>query len=479
MRATLLAGCALLLPCSTSCATINVSPDGSGDYPTIQAAIDAASSGDEIVLADGTFTGDGNWDVDFGTKELVLRSVNGYEATSISGGFDCYTIELHRGIALHGGQTQATRIEGLTIEAFAWAGDGGAIWCVGASPVILECRFRLGHGVSQSRGLNIFVEAGAPLIQDCVFGGNSCDYAPEGWEGVEIYSRRSFVTIERCSFASILANYYGAALNLDGGTISDCTFSHVGGAYQYPGAVVFITGNSSVLNCLFRQNFATCVRAGSGVVIGNCVFEENTAEYGTGVTGGSGMTIRNCTFRRNFALRAGSAIFGSSVSLDHCVFLDNSIGDGPGGTVDCGHVDASHCTFVGNGTHGGARGPAFEIESGTIDHTIIAFGGQPHRPGDEVVCTGTGDVAVTCTDIYANAGGDWTGCIAAMAGTNGNISADPLFCDVAAGDLSLRADSPCAPASTGECGLIGAIGPWCGPLAVEQRSWGLIKALYR
>jgi pectin methylesterase-like acyl-CoA thioesterase len=30
-----------------------VSPDGSGDFPTIQAAVDAASDGDDIELTDG------------------------------------------------------------------------------------------------------------------------------------------------------------------------------------------------------------------------------------------------------------------------------------------------------------------------------------------------------------------------------------------------------------------------------------------
>lgn len=91
--------------------THHVSPDGSGDYPTIQAAIDAASNGDEIVLADGTFTGDGNWDLNFGAKELLLRSVNGYEATTIDCGcFDDPNWSKHRGIILEGGQTAATQV---------------------------------------------------------------------------------------------------------------------------------------------------------------------------------------------------------------------------------------------------------------------------------------------------------------------------------------------------------------------------------
>jgi hypothetical protein len=52
----------------TSCAiasaeTYVVSPDGSGDFPTIQTAIDAVVDGDIVQLTDGVFTGEGNRDL--------------------------------------------------------------------------------------------------------------------------------------------------------------------------------------------------------------------------------------------------------------------------------------------------------------------------------------------------------------------------------------------------------------------------------
>lgn len=51
-------------------ATYLVTAGGTGDFPTIQAAIDASVAGDTILLADGTFTGDGNWDLDFGGRSI-------------------------------------------------------------------------------------------------------------------------------------------------------------------------------------------------------------------------------------------------------------------------------------------------------------------------------------------------------------------------------------------------------------------------
>ena len=54
--------------------TYVVNPDGSGDYATIQDAVDAASNGDFIHLGDGTFMGTGNVAVDFSGKVVWVRN---------------------------------------------------------------------------------------------------------------------------------------------------------------------------------------------------------------------------------------------------------------------------------------------------------------------------------------------------------------------------------------------------------------------
>ena len=60
-----------------------VKPDGTGDYPTIQGAIDAAEKGDEILLAGGVFKGRGNMDIDFLGKAITVRSQSGFAQDSI------------------------------------------------------------------------------------------------------------------------------------------------------------------------------------------------------------------------------------------------------------------------------------------------------------------------------------------------------------------------------------------------------------
>jgi hypothetical protein len=95
-------------------ATFVVRPDGTGDYPTIQAAINASSAGDVIELTDGVFTGSGNRDVEFGGREVTVRSQSGDPATCI---IDCEgtQADTHRAFLFLNGEGPSAMLRWLTI----------------------------------------------------------------------------------------------------------------------------------------------------------------------------------------------------------------------------------------------------------------------------------------------------------------------------------------------------------------------------
>ena len=90
--------------------TIYVCWDGSGDYLTTQEGIDATADGDEVVVCDGTYTGDGNRDLDFHGKAITVRSANGPEDCII----DCQ--DDGRGFYFYSGETTASVVDGYTIQ---------------------------------------------------------------------------------------------------------------------------------------------------------------------------------------------------------------------------------------------------------------------------------------------------------------------------------------------------------------------------
>jgi len=167
---TLLAIGAIAAP--SSAATWYIKSDGSGDAADIQAAIDAASNGDTVLLASGTFTGTGNYDIDFSGKAVVLMGEFGPSSTTI----DCQT--LGQALVLKSGEGPGTIITGLTIKNAYTGTEGGAIMCDNTSPQIIDNVFEANH--TEKSGGGIYVKAGSPLIQNNTFVDNLADVAGGG-----------------------------------------------------------------------------------------------------------------------------------------------------------------------------------------------------------------------------------------------------------------------------------------------------------
>ncbi|MCD6395809.1 MAG: hypothetical protein J7M40_20180, partial [Planctomycetes bacterium] len=126
----LIAAIIALAASTTPAAELHVGPGET--YTTIQSAIDTAEPNDIVIVADGTYTGDGNRDLDFNGKAITVRSQNGPENCIV----DCQgtSNEPHRGFHFHSGEDVNSRIEGLTITGGYSADNGGAFLCVGGSP---------------------------------------------------------------------------------------------------------------------------------------------------------------------------------------------------------------------------------------------------------------------------------------------------------------------------------------------------------
>jgi hypothetical protein len=82
---------------------------------------------------------------------------------------------------------------------------------------------------------------------------------------------------------------------------------------------------------------------------------------------------------------------------------------------------------------------------------------------------------MNCNVFWNNSGGDVEGF---SLGETDRVVA-PEFCNAASGELTVSALSPCLPANSLGCGLIGALGAGCGVVSITPHSWGTIKSMYR
>jgi len=220
--------------------------NGSGDFPTIQAAVDGVAGGGIIQLADGTFSGPGNRDVDFGGKSITVRSLSGDPENCIidcGGGIG----EPYRGFILNEREGHGARIEGITIRNGWTGGSGGGINLTRSHATIKNCIFEKCHA-NDGGGMSTYMSEG--LITDCGFDSCTADNAGGGifnhtsnptirdcyfienwanWGGGGLYNHYSSPYTERCAFAGNTSDHWGGGVHNNHPasmpTLQNCTFS--------------------------------------------------------------------------------------------------------------------------------------------------------------------------------------------------------------------------------------------------------------
>lgn len=300
-------------------AVIEVRPDGTGDAPTIQAAIDMAIDGDIVELTDGAFMGDGNRSLDFLGKQITVRSESGNpEVCTI----DCEGVA--RGFYFHNRESGAAVVEGIRIMNGRTTNIGGGIRVDSpASPTIRNCIFFRCRAIGGSGGGIIC--GGSTLVAGCQF--------------IENYT-------------SLF--YGGGVIAFENSTVEDCTF--VGNICDActAGGGVYCSDSAVIQNCVIAGNFAINGGGGAGLGCGhatsvlNCVITGNYSEnVGGGVLciNGGSPTIAGCTIAGNRALSAGGGIHvdGVYLQLERTIVWQNCAVLGSGIFVNWGRTTISCC----------------------------------------------------------------------------------------------------------------------------------------
>ncbi len=238
------------------------------DYNNIQAAVDTCLDGDTVLVADGTYLGTGNYDIELDQTSITVCSENGPANCII----DCNG--LGRAFYFETTTTTNSKIEGFTIINGYSTPNGGAIEC---------------HGV------NALGEISTLTISDC-----NISNAHGGYGG-GIFVNQGIYLIDNCTISSNFADDYGGGMYCGSNSDVTITNSVISANRAVPdngGGIYCNESRLSLINCMMTGN--TAGQDGGALycnntfpVINNCTITENLAgNYGGGIFAGEGSFIK-------------------------------------------------------------------------------------------------------------------------------------------------------------------------------------------
>ena len=455
----------------TLATTINVP----GNQRTIQEGINAASAGDTVLVACGTYF----------EHDIVLTV--GVTLMGETGEPDGVTIdaeELGRVLYMSGLDEPPT-IAGLTLTRGQHQYGGGLV-CVNSDLVVTRCIVADCTATTSNAG-GLYASNSTLLLEDSHFVGNEAQYSGAGVLCI------GDMVAERCVFADNFASCGSGGLECSGNTtLTDCTFSNNFGTY---GSGANLRASSIIVGCVFENN--TSAGSGGGLLIAkggeiaDCTFLENTSLSGGAIAGrllSTPLMVGNCRFVGNIGDGPSGSGGGVAVNLKPggsaeflgCLFAENEAAEGAAVcaiATDGRLVSLRQCTVANNL----ASGTGVLVTKGVslaLERVIVAMNSE----GVPVICEDGGVATLICSDVFGNAGGDWVGCIADQYGFDDNFSENPLFCLSENLDepYSLHDGSPCLP-DRSPCGeAVGAFGMGCHEVTpVAETTWGALKVMFR
>lgn len=376
------------------------------DFNKIQQAVDAAQSGDEIIVSPGFY----RENVDFLDKNIRLRSPNPLDANCVA-----QTIidgnDANSCIKILSGQDDSTAVAGF------WIQNG---------------RGQFGGGIHVGNSV------GPVLMYNYIT--NNTAFKPEG---ATTGGYGGGIDCRNNSYAEVLNN-----------TIID-NYAEVagGGVHIGPGSSCLIQNNSILENRTIGEagGGIYCYNKTTAWIINNEIIG-NTAEtaYGGGIwvwESPEGIIEDNIIIG-NASLGGdgrggGIGMMRASMLIRNNLICGNRATKGGGVWIQYeGKSKVINNTIVGNiaDLEGGGIEVAWDVNSPIINN-IIANNGPG---GIYVKSSGTmpSDPNLIANDLWNNDGGNYLGDINDLTGVAGNISADPCFVDAGCWDSNSTPEDP-------------------------------------
>ena len=208
-----------------------------GGQPTIQAGINAAVNGDVVIVAQGEYFEN----INFNFKAITVRSTDPNDPVVV-----LHTIINAGGsgtvVRCNSGEGANTVLSGFVITGGS-ASTGGGMSNVGSSPTVINCTFIGNSGFLGGGMLN----SSNSMVTNCTFIGNTATL------GGGMLNIGSGPTVTNCTFTGNSATFGGGMNNTGGAnpTVSNCTFSG-NSANSAGGGMHNASSSPTVSNCILR-----------------------------------------------------------------------------------------------------------------------------------------------------------------------------------------------------------------------------------
>ena len=334
-------------------------------FPSIGSAINAAISGDTIMLENGGVFNETNITI---TKNLAFNVFKNGQAT-------INAQNKGQGFFIVGGVS--VQMTNLIIEN-GKATDGGAISNVGAL-TLTNCIFR--DNTATSNG-GVISNDGTLTINNCTFTDNKASN-----DGGAIYNLPMGFKLIDSTFTGNNATNGGAIYN-DGGavnypvTIVGNTFKNNTAINYGEGGSIYNTGKMKITTTNFTSNSGTFSSGAiqnnhsGAIAVKSSKFLSNTAQFGGAIGNDGYLSINGSSFIGNIATAAidkgGAAIYNDGKTMViNSIFTGNKASN-IGGAVDnelSGTFDVSTSSFTGNNAVN--SGGAIENGNGCITNAHL------------------------------------------------------------------------------------------------------------
>ena len=408
------------------------------EYPSIQAGIDSASTGDTVLVQPGTYVENINYNgknimvaslflttqdtsyisqtvIDGDSLDSVVKFESGEDSTAVLSGFTITNGYADHPYQYGGGiycdQSSCPILDNLIICSNYSDGWGGGISCRNGSNIYLKSTTIYDNQAHHGGGVSCY--NASPSISDVLIINNSSEFFGGGFYCKE-YSSPTFTDVE---ISNNIAYLCGGGIALFRN--SSPTFNHVNIKNNCcedddgMGGGLFVTRSSvSLLSATINQNAsahggAIYCTLNTIIEINDSHFIENISYCNAGciLCDHSNMFLKNCVINNSDAFSYGGAMYvadSSHVKLDSVALLNNVSSVGGGINIENSTLDIYSSYLYNNSACDGGAIISFNSDLNIYNSLFVENG--TYEGGSAIDARNSSDVFccnVTITDNYA------------------------------------------------------------------------------